>query len=184
VESKDAHFQLVHRSLRLPSTLYSICFGALSDPLWLVAPASGAKGKHHCFKGGLSVHTLEVVNYVDNLALGFPHDRHDELATAAILHDYLKVREYGWDDEKDEPTKLPYRHEIRHVAGSFAWWAQQAARYDLDQEVTDFVGHLMLSHHGRIEWGSPAEPRTREALILHTADMLSARFTPEGKWRS
>lgn len=128
------------------------------------------------------VHTYEVADYALGLAMGVPCVSTEVLAVSAIVHDFLKTREYGWDDKSNYVIKYPYRRDIRHVAGSYAWWIEAARAHDINQEFTDRVGHCILSHHGRQEWGSPIEPRTFEALILHTADLMSARCDDTGRW--
>jgi len=70
-------------------------------------------------------------------------------------------------------TKKTYRKRINHVAGSAMEFHRHAYGV-LDTEELEQIEHLLLSHHGRKEWGSPVEPATAEAFILHAADMMSA----------
>jgi 3'-5' exoribonuclease len=98
------------------------------------------------------------------------------LATAVCWHDYDKLKEY----ELKEDGKIGYTDYIRttgHVVGSVL---EFVALVDDEQgwyftKKREAITHCMLSHHGRKEWGSPVEPATREAFILHAADMLSSR---------
>ena len=138
----------------------------LTDPRFSEAP--GGYTKHHKFKGGLLIHVAEVMSNVLKMTNG---NASDALVTAVIWHDYLKIREYKFVDE--EIKKLPYHDLVRHVAGSameFYFFTHGSS----DPEFVDQVCHLLLSHHGRKEWGSPIEPGTAEAFILHAADMMSA----------
>jgi len=96
----------------------------------------------------------------------------DELITAVIWHDYMKVKDYCWLDGKI--VKTDYGKKIYHVAGSAMEFHFHAASC-LSTEVLERIEHLLLSHHGRKEFGSPVEPQTAEAFILHTADMMSAQ---------
>lgn len=139
----------------------------LDDPRFSVAP--GGVTKHHDFKHGLVIHVSEVMSNVNKMTHYNPSD---ELTTAVIWHDYMKVREYDLDSE-GKVVKLPYRNFVRHVAGSAMQFHFEAASC-LPTGILDRVEHLLLSHHGRKEWGSPIEPATAEAFILHAADMMSA----------
>jgi 3'-5' exoribonuclease len=105
----------------------------------------------------------------------------DVLITAALWHDYCKIYEYTeplgngvWDYSTDN-----YRNRIGHIAGSVLAFYQRAEAgcNNIKQPVLDAIAHCILAHHGPVrEWGSPVAPQTLEALILHQADMLSAKF--------
>lgn len=128
------------------------------------------------------VHTSEVLYYSLNSTNVFPEVDRECLAVAAIYHDAMKIRDYSIDTETGIITKQPYRDLIRHVSGSHAFFIQNEALLisnglgRLTQEQTDKIAHCILSHHGRKEWGSPVEPQSLEAYILHTADMFSYQF--------
>lgn len=138
----------------------------LGDPLFQVSP--GGSEHHHNYPHGLVIHVNEVMQNVLRMTEGKPSDA---LITAVIWHDFMKTKDYGLDGEK--VTKLPYRKLINHVAGS-AMEFHQAAYGILAPKEREEIEHLLLSHHGRKEWGSPVEPATAEAFILHAADMMSA----------
>ena len=141
----------------------------LDDPLFLEAP--GGREHHHNFRGGLLVHTFEVMRNVMKMTYGSPSSA---LVTAVIWHDYMKVREYSFDKE-GKVIDAPYRKMIGHVAGSAMKFHYAASQLGMPESFIDCVEHLLLSHHGRKEWGSPVEPATGEAFILHAADMMSSR---------
>jgi 3'-5' exoribonuclease len=143
----------------------------LSDPDFFTSP--GGTVRHHNFKHGLVIHTAEVMMN----AFMMSHGRmSDELITAVIWHDYMKTREYGSMTVAgvEGVVEYPYRKKIGHLAGS-AMEFHCEARERLRVEVLVHIEHLMLSHHGRRDWGSPVEPSTSEAFILHSADMMSAK---------
>lgn len=127
---------------------------------------------HHGYAGGLVVHTHEVLE----IALSMASSRSvevdtDVLATAAVWHDFLKTRDHDLVGQKTE-----YYDRIRHVAGSYAAWIAAASMCGIGRATEDEVGHCILAHHGRLAWGSPVEPQTVEAQILHFADMTSAAY--------
>jgi len=138
----------------------------LSDIRFQNAP--GGSEHHHNYKYGLVIHVNEVMNNVFSMTDNVPPD---ELITAVIWHDYMKIKDYEMDGEKI--LKTPYRKLINHVAGSALDFHLQA-HGEIPDEQLERIEHLLLSHHGRREWGSPVEPQTAEAYILHTADMMSA----------
>lgn len=142
----------------------------LFDPAFVTAP--GGASHHHAYKGGLLQHTSEVVAHVIRVAgpvLDMP-----SLILAAIWHDYMKTREYVIEPD-GRITKTQYHAQIGHVAGSYVEFVHHARRLGVPDTEIEKIGHIMLAHHGRLEWRSPVEPQTPEAFILHTADMLSAR---------
>ena len=150
--------------------------------------APGSVKHHHCYTGGLAEHTLEVVEYCNNniakLELNY-----DVVIGAAIIHDWAKIHDYAYvintDDHPTEPCKwvnAPYKFTIHHIAGSHAEFYRHAHGV-LHLPTMRAIEHCILSHHGRQEWGSPVEPSTPEALILHQADIWSAKFGP-GKEKS
>lgn len=156
--------------------LQEICEGVIADHEFLAAPAS--RDKHHSYEGGLVVHTAEVM---EKALTGVVYDDLREvLIVAALFHDYMKKRCYRrvTDDRGASYEYTPYAKLISHVAGSYAYFYHAARDAGLSFDFIDKVGHVLLSHHGRMNWGSPVEPETEPALILHMADMWSSRLGP------
>lgn len=136
----------------------------------------GSAGKHHAYKGGLVVHTFEVVSNSLLLARASADPVSLEvLVTAGIFHDFMKIKEYEYNPETGEISKTQYRELIRHVCGSYSEFMRIAGSYQISEDIKINIGHAIISHHGRKEWGSPIEPKTNEARILHQADMMSAK---------
>jgi 3'-5' exoribonuclease len=151
---KDTELRVLNRSV-------------LDDPTFFTSP--GGATKHHDYEHGLVIHVEEVMQNVLKMTQFNPSC---ELATAVIWHDYMKTADYGLDAE-NKVVKLPYRKMIGHLPGSAMEFHRQAyGKIPLGQ--LERIEHLLLSHHGRREWGSPVEPATAEAFILHAADMMSA----------
>jgi 3'-5' exoribonuclease len=158
----------------LSEPLQGLCFEIVADLNF--REGYGAKKHHHNFKGGLFVHTAEVV---DNCMMAeTPAVNMQVLITAAIWHDYLKILEYA-ADEKGEPQYTDFKRRVGHIAGSFAEFAASATDAGVDGNIIREVSHCILSHHGRAEWGSAITPQTPEALTLHWADCMSAFFENE-----
>lgn len=134
--------------------------------------APAAVRVHQAYIGGLLEHTLCVVGNALTLADRYkPYDR-DLLITGALLHDLGKIREYDWR------RVIRYTDEgrlIGHISiatGLYYRAFQELAPFD---ELLQWnLLHLLLSHHGKREYGSPVLPKTREAFLLHYADLSDA----------
>jgi 3'-5' exoribonuclease len=152
---------------------------ALLDPstdtgnAFRLAPA--AKQNHHAYLGGLLEHTISIATVCSVLADHYgPAVDRDLLITGALLHDIGKIREIG------ARAGFPYTDEgklLGHIVIGMQMVADAAAGIgELHAQRLLLVQHLIASHQGRFEWHSPREPRTLEALILHYADDLDAKF--------
>jgi 3'-5' exoribonuclease len=138
-----------------------------------VAPA--AKYYHQAYTGGLLEHTLSVAQAVSAASNFFPGINRDVAVTGALLHDLGKTEAYNDDpiaiDLTDKGRLLgeiplgyyKVRREIEDISGFDA---------DLAQDVL----HIILSHHGSLEHGSPVVPCTREATLVHTMDNLGGKL--------
>lgn len=148
--------------------------------------------KHHIYQGGLAVHTSEVLDYAlkgggyldsleESVATGTRDLRPDfmVLSVAVVMHDFCKIWDYGMDGV-GRWVEMPYRRLVRHVSGSHAEFVRLFSGTGLFSEEQYLnVEHCILAHHGRQEHGSPVEPQTLEALLLHHADIVSAKFGPQ-----
>jgi 23S rRNA maturation-related 3'-5' exoribonuclease YhaM len=184
-----SYLKMTTRVLR--HSLRQICDVMLNDPLFV--NGFGSAGQHHAYPGGLPVHVAEVVRYAIGMLREFPEANEEVVITAAILHDWMKIKEYdpsvpGTGKYSDGKPKLlgytEYSRMVRHVAGSHAEFVRFSDRFteeDLPSELKMKIQHCMLSHHGRKEWGSPLEPLIVEAYIVHFADMLSCHCGPGSK---
>ena len=135
--------------------------------------APGAKAIHHAYVGGLAEHTLEVAEICLCVAEVFPALDRDLLVTAAILHDIGKMEELRWD------TAFDYT-DIGQLVGHIVLGEQRVrqameAAEGFPEELKLRLSHMLLSHHGTREFGSPVEPRTAEAIALHHAEDLGAK---------
>jgi 3'-5' exoribonuclease len=145
----------------------------LGDPRFLEAIASSSHHpESHQVPGGLVVHTLEVAREAVRMA-GDDRKLARLVFVAAVYHDIGKIHEYALMGGK--VVKLPFAKLCGHVVWGWDYFLAQAAAAKLSSSDTAAIGHGILAHMGRKEWGSPVEPATRLAFILHTADMLSAK---------
>jgi 3'-5' exoribonuclease len=139
----------------------------------LFASAPAAKVNHHAYVGGLAEHTLSVMRLCAAAADHYGDLDRDLLIAGAFLHDIGKTVEIAV-----EPG-FPYTEEgtlLGHIPLGFAMVRERIARIDgFPREIAVDLGHLVLSHQGELEWGSPVQPRTAEALVLHFVDNLDSK---------
>lgn len=157
---------LLDSTAHLTGGTKELCDAVLNYPAFLISP--GGSDHHHNYRHGLVIHVAEVMRNVR--CMGEPDA---VLLTAVLWHDYMKTRDYELVGET--VVKTEYRKRVGHVAGSFAAFYMHAAELHAEIGFVDEVSHCLLSHHGRKEWGSPVEPMTANAFILHAADMMSSR---------
>lgn len=156
--------------------LVRLCATVIDDPSFREGIASS--GHHpapHQEKGGLVLHTWEVARAAVGMC-GTDKSLAEQAYVAAVFHDFGKAYEYAFMEGR--VTKLPFARRIGHIAWGWAFFVRawgEFAYEDPEGSLVDEVGHAILAHHGRKEWGSPVEPQTRLAFILHTADMLSTK---------
>ena len=132
-----------------------------------------AKRIHHAYIHGLLEHTLELLTLAKTLIEIYPHIDADLLVTGILLHDIGKVREYSWEldiDYTDEGRLLG------HIVMADEMISKALVTIeDFPEELALTLRHMLLSHHGRYEWGSPRRPKTIEAIALHHLENLSAQ---------
>ena len=137
--------------------------------------APAAKHYHQAYPHGLLEHSLGVAQSVSAISATFPGIDRDVAVTGALLHDIGKLEAYAQDDGLIDLTdagrllgEIPLgyyriRREIEELPGFPA-------------ETAQAVLHIILSHHGALEHGSPVVPATREATLVHMIDNLGGRL--------
>ncbi len=135
--------------------------------------APGAKSIHHAYIGGLLEHTAEVVEICVRVAEVFPELDRDLLLASAILHDLGKMEELSWQ------TAFEYTDEgqlLGHlILGERIMLARANQIEGFPEKLKLKLSHMILSHHGTAEFGSPKAPATAEAIALHHAEDLDAK---------
>lgn len=138
--------------------------------------APGAKAFHHSYLGGLLEHTLSVVQLADLITKAYPFLDRDLLLISALLHDVGKVRELKW-----WPYSIEYTDEGRllgHILLGVDILNQLLAKIpEFPPTLKLTISHIILSHHGELEFGSPKRPKTLEAIALNLIDDLDAKLS-------
>lgn len=135
-----------------------------------------AQKVHHAYIGGLLEHSLEVAQVCEHIASNYKDVlNRDLLITGALLHDIGKIREYDFSSVSFEMTDIGKL--VGHlVLGKEMVDEKIREMSDFPQELQLAIGHMIISHHGEREWGSPEVPKTMEAFSLFHSDLLSARL--------
>lgn len=133
----------------------------------------GAISIHHNWIGGLLQHTIEVLNYCILSHKQFPELDKDLLIAGALLHDIGKL------DELEMTTRIRGTEKgqlVGHLALSAVYVSKKIDEIpEFDSALKNKIMHMMVSHHGRTEYGSPKEPMFPEAVVLYYADEMSAK---------
>jgi 3'-5' exoribonuclease len=136
--------------------------------------APAAKGLHHAWIGGLLEHILSLMGMCELAARHYPEVNRDLLLTGVMLHDIGKLRELRWG------TSFDYTMEgqlLGHITIGIAMIEQKIAGIpNFPPAKRLLVEHLVLSHHGEYEYGSPKLPMTPEAVLFHYLDNLDAKM--------
>jgi 3'-5' exoribonuclease len=136
--------------------------------------APAAKVLHHAWIGGLLEHVLTLVRVCRATAPFYPEVDPDLLVTGAILHDIGKVRELSWG------TTFAYTVEgqmVGHISIAQGMLREKVKSLpDFPEKLRVLVEHMILSHHGRYEFGSPKLPMTPEAVLLSALDDIEAKM--------
>jgi 3'-5' exoribonuclease len=132
---------------------------------------------HEACLGGLLKHTVHVAMLCDKMADVYGnHVNRSLLLTAALLHDIGKVPTYTVDQFSIDYTLIGSL--VNHIVIGYELLIKCIEENNLTLTKEEFIqlAHCMLAHHGKMEWGSPVEPATPEAQLLHIADMADSRI--------
>lgn len=168
-------FELI-RSVQNPycKNLLKTIFDLNGESWKIFETAPAAKALHHGYRGGLLEHTGEVAALCDGVASTLPYLDRDLLITAALLHDLGKLEELEQDLNSGDYTAPG--HLIGHVVLGTCTVREAMKSIDGFPEMLQHeILHLILSHHGRPEFGAAKPPMFPEAIVLSMCDLMSAR---------
>jgi 3'-5' exoribonuclease len=134
--------------------------------------SAAAKTVHHAYAGGLLEHTVSCLKLAHRLSDQYPQVDRDLLVAGAFFHDIGKIRELQGERNAE------YTDEGRlvgHLVMAAQWIHDKARRIGVPRDLEHHIVHLVLAHHGRLDYGSPKVPMTLEALLTHYIDELDSR---------
>ena len=139
--------------------------------LFKLAPA--AKSRHHVYLGGLLEHTLSIAQLILQVANHYGGLNRDLLLAGGMLHDIGKVHELNYSRSFDysDAGRL-----LGHIVLGVEMISEKISLIpDFPHDLALELKHIVISHHGQYEYGSPKRPKTLEALILSYLDDLDAK---------
>ena len=138
------------------------------------ALAPAAKSMHHAFLGGLLEHTLSILGMAERACGHYRGLNRDLVVAGVFLHDVGKTaelsyqRSFGYTDAGNL---------LGHIALEAEWISRAVGKIPgFPEELRMQILHIVLSHHGRLEFGSPVLPKTPEALLVHYLDDLDGKL--------
>jgi len=138
------------------------------------ALAPAAKSMHHAYLGGLLEHTLSILGMAERACTHYPALNRDLVVAGVFLHDVGKTaelsytRSFGYTDAGNL---------LGHIAMEADWISRAVGKIPgFPEELRLQILHIVLSHHGRLEYGSPVLPKTPEALLVHHLDDLDGKL--------
>lgn len=152
---------------------------AVEDVLASVSPEyyshPAAIAVHHNHRHGLIEHTLSSIQVARFLCQKYSSlsPREGIVIASLIIHDCGKVKEY----DSGTTTSFATAGLLQdHISFAHAQWTAAAIRHKVPDDIAQHIGHCVLAHHGERQRGSPVEPHTIEAWIVHLADYTDSRF--------
>jgi 3'-5' exoribonuclease len=173
--------QMFKRLLAITKTIRTDCLRELlehfwQDPVFVRAfkKAPAAKMMHHAYIGGLLEHTLSLAILAERVGDHYEGIDRDLLLAGCILHDIGKIREFEYE------TRIDYTDEgrlVNHIViGMGMVEEKMAAIKDFPPKMALMLKHLIISHHGCREFGSPEPPKTLEAVMLNYLDEIDSKI--------
>jgi 3'-5' exoribonuclease len=155
--------------------LLDLVFGENSDLWRAYRRAPAAKYYHQAYRHGLLEHCLSVAQAVSAISATFPGIDRDVAVTGALLHDIGKLEAYTTDPQAIDMT------DAGRLQGEIPLGYYRVRRliedlHGFPEPLAQAVLHIILSHHGALEHGSPVVPCTREATLVHMIDNLGGKL--------
>lgn len=136
--------------------------------------APAAKSLHHAYIGGLLDHVVSLTRLCDTVSQQYPQINRDLLLTGAFLHDIGKIYELTYNRSFSYTTRGQL---LGHMIIELEMLQEKLAKLpDFPPEMKTLLEHLIISHHGQYDFGSPKLPMFPEALMLHYLDDLDSKM--------
>lgn len=173
--------QMFDRLMRICQSIQSDPLRRLLEAFWAddqfaagFKQAPAAKMMHHAYIGGLLEHCLSMAVLADKIARHYSGIDRDRLIAGVVLHDIGKVREFDYRyaiDYSDEGRLLG------HIAIGLEMIEEKIRGLpDFPEQERRLIQHMVVSHHGALEFGSPEPPKTMEAVLLHYIDEIDSKI--------
>ena len=150
------------------------------DLMTRLRSAPAAVSNHHAYPGGLLAHTIDMMELTQLVAPRYPQLDEEKLLFGAFLHDLGKIDELASGGEVSYTDRGQL---VGHIVIGIQMLGEKIAQLNKDaadsfpDELRLHLEHMIVSHHGQLEFGSPKVPLTLEAVALHHIDNLDAKLS-------
>jgi 3'-5' exoribonuclease len=181
--------EIDHMATRLAEMLRTIkspevrnlaeCFLMDTDFMGKFTTAPAGMKNHHAYQGGLLEHVVSLMELVLVVAPRYPRLDQDKLLVGAFLHDAAKVDELSYDRDiayTDDGQLLGHMVLAMTMIDEKVREAERLSGEPFPKPLVTEIKHMVISHHGEYEYGSPKLPMTLEAVALHHLDNLDAKL--------
>lgn len=171
-ESYDKLFDYINK-IKNP-ILHNITKRLITDNVVDFLTYQGGKTIHHSYLGGLAYHTLGMLKIADSFIDIYPYLNRDYMYAGIILHDLGKIKEYS---DVQNPEFALEGHLLGHLVMGAIEVGKVAHEmgYDGSEEVL-ILEHILVSHHGQLQFGSAKRPVTPEAIMIWYIDTIDSKF--------
>jgi 3'-5' exoribonuclease len=155
------------------------CFLIDSEFMAKFTAAPAGMKNHHAYKGGLLEHVVGLMELVQVVGPRYPRIDQDKLLIGAFLHDAAKVDELTYERDiayTDEGQLLGHMVLAMTMIDDKVREAERLSGEPFPKHLVTEIKHMVISHHGEYEFGSPKLPMTLEAVALHHLDNLDAKM--------
>ena len=129
---------------------------------------------HHNWVGGLMQHMIEMVSYCELTVKTHPSLNRDVVIAGVLLHDIGKIEEIEVTSRIKGTTKGQL---LGHIPIGFSFVTKKMDDFKVNEDLRNKILHIIVSHHGKLEFGSPKTPMLPEAIVVHYADEMSSKVT-------
>jgi 3'-5' exoribonuclease len=168
---KDPYYQALAQKILLENP----------DVVEKIKRAPAAKSMHHAYPGGMIEHVVSVTQLLDQVGRHYPFVDRDLLLLGGFFHDICKLWEMSYEKVTDYTM---VGRLVGHLVMGVELVTEAVAKLNSEpgrlpgifpEEKVLLVKHVILAHHGKLEYGSPKEPQVLEALIVHMIDDLDSK---------
>lgn len=153
-----------------------LCFTVLERKKDLFCCIPAAKAVHHAFRYGLLMHTFFLMCHADHMVRYYPFLDRDLLLAGAFCHDIAKIEEFSFSSLGLVSSYSDQGQLLGHLYMGARELADLARELSIPEEKSMLIQHMLLSHHGKPEYGACVIPKTAEAQLLHMLDDLDAKM--------
>ena len=177
IDPKETYSQLVSLLDTIQDPEYKkLCVEMLARNQEFICCIPAAKSVHHSFRYGLLMHTYFMMCHADYMSRFYPFVNRDLLLAGTFCHDLAKSKEYELSSFGLVTDYTVSGHLLGHLYMGALEVAKVSSELGISEEKSMLLQHMLLSHHGKPEYGAAVAPQTAEAVLLSMIDDLDAKM--------